>query len=814
VDKIPPCRSRVPPLLFTRPKIQDLDDQAVPRWLALAGPVTSISALGVLGFVYGTALLPWFGVDGEARDLLLFIYGGLLLPPICAAIELFLIRPDYSGSRAGAIETVNCWAAVFLLLGLAALPPFLFLRALPAESWLASSTAVIIGVAAAHATALVLTMALRAAGWMPRKRPRLVFSRASQSASLILMLALASFTLFWIDPANRYFSTIIKFFLEPPFKQSGGTGLAGTFVGAALGIGCVAVLIWLEALLRRQFPEAMRIATVIVLAVAVVTTFAFYFDFSLTADTFHYMTNVGPALATLHGATPMVDAFSQYGPGPVLATLVGFRFGPITFGTAQIVAQVFNLAFYGLWLVCLARMTHSKLAALLLGFAAIALYFSLWERGVGNINDAPSLLGLRHLPTLLMVAALSFLSAPRRHSLFTAASTFISALWSVETLIATLAVHFAFLGLIDLRDRAPVRLVRDSVLAVLPVAAALAVMTSATLWRSGTVPDLVMYLRFISSYNMMNDFWAIVASPFFFGWLAMLLALFIVLTDAWARVVRPGSSLVALKDEIVFHRFVPMAMLLMLQAAYFVGRSVDYTLDMALFPFCALTIAGGLGFSRAVATASGPARLLLAIPVSMLLLAFAFISLTLFRPAAPYSLALHKCQYDNRCSLNAMAQDLRDQVHRRSGLEKVGNKRGDYWLDTSGIIREALTMIEKWAPNEPKVTILLGYMIGDGDDMASDVTLMYAGKWHRWPGRSWTFSDRLGLPLAEKIIAAPVRLSQGELVLVRRDPNKLRVVEAGIWRRIQAEYALCPLPTDSRLIAVYRIAAPAGCSSS
>jgi hypothetical protein len=327
-----------------------------------------------------------------------------------------LIRRDYSGSRAGAIETVNCWAAVFLLLGLAALPPFLFLRALPAESWLASSTAVIIGVAGAHATALVLTMALRAAGWVPRKRPRLVFSRASQSACLILMLALASFTLFWIDPANRYFSTIIKFFLEPPFKQPGGTGLAGTFVGAALGIGCVAVLIWLEALLRRQFPEATRIATAIVLAVTVVTTFVFYFDFSLTADTFHYMTNVGPALATLHGATPMVDAFSQYGPGPLLATLVGFRFGPITFGTAQIVAQVFNLAFYGLWLVCLPRLTHSKLAALLLGFAAIALYFSLWERGVGNINDAPS---ARSAPSANLAdgsgAFLPFCAAPTFH---------------------------------------------------------------------------------------------------------------------------------------------------------------------------------------------------------------------------------------------------------------------------------------------------------------------------------------------------------------------------------------------------------------
>jgi hypothetical protein len=147
----------------------------------------------------------------------------------------------------------------------------------------------------------------------------------------------------------------------------------------------------------------------------------------------------------------------------------------------------------------------------------------------------------------------------------------------------------------------------------------------------------------------------------------------------------------------------------------------------------------------------------------------------------------------------------------RDGLEKLGNKRNDVWFDTSGIVRDAMTMIDNWAPAEPTVTVLLGFMAGYGDDMASDVTLMYAGKWHRWPGRSWTYSDGLVIPLKERIVASPVTLHEGELVLVRREEKFLPVVEAGIWKRIQAEYTLCPLISASKMVAAYRIAGPSGC---
>ena len=122
-------------------------------------------------------------------------------------------------------------------------------------------------------------------------------------------------------------------------------------------------------------------------------------------------------------------------------------------------------------------------------------------------------------------------------------------------------------------------------------------------------------------------------------------------------------------------------------------------------------------------------------------------------------------------------------------------------------------MIETWASGEPAVTVLIGHVLGDmgGDDMASDVTLMYAGKWHRWP-RSSTLSDRLRWSsLAHRIMEAPIQLREGELVLVRRSAAAMGPVEAGILERIKEKVTLCQLPHPSQEVIAYRVAGPAGC---
>ena len=241
-----------------------------------------------------------------------------------------------------------------------------------------------------------------------------------------------------------------------------------------------------------------------------------------------------------------------------------------------------------------------------------------------------------------MVLALSCLRPPRRFSSFTALSTCVAGLWSFETLVGTLGIHGAFLGLLALRDRAPFRLLGDGVKALLPAVAAIVLMALGTLLGARALPDFGTYLRMLSEFNMLSVPWSVVADPMFLGWMAVLLAIFVVLNDAWMRVLAPTAHATSVDDEALFYRFVPMTMLLMAQAAYFVGRSIEATLDLAIFPFCALAITATLAVVSAIAAEKGPVRLLVLIPVAIGLWALTFTARSLLRQN--YSTIVRSCE--------------------------------------------------------------------------------------------------------------------------------------------------------------------------
>jgi hypothetical protein len=642
--------------------------------------------------------------------------------------------------------------------------------------------------------------------------PEILSSRAAQVAMLVVALFVAGVALFWVDPSDRYLNALVRFTFAPPFSaEPGAVGLGRASILAIVGVAAVAAVGWLEAALVRRGSRTLGPARIVALCVAVTAAVVVFFDFSLAGDVAHYLTNVGPALHLLHGGTLLVDTFSQYGPGPVLITLAGLQLGPTTFGSAQVTVQVLNLAFYGVWLVCLYRMTRWKLAGLLLGIFSIAFFLAGYIRGYGNVNEAPSIVALRYLPALLMVLALSCLRLPQRHSVFTALITFVAGAWSVETLVGTLGVHLVFLGLLGLRDRAFARLLVDGVRAIAPAVVAMIVMMLAIRLRAGIWPDLGTYLQYFSSYNPGATHWSVVANPMFFGWLAMLLAIFMVLADAWTRVLSRATRLTDMDDAAVFYRFAPMAALLMIQAAYFVGRSYPSALSLAVLPFCAIAVSGTLAFTAAVVAARGPARLLALIPVAIGLWLLTFTFLSLFRQNSPYSLVLHECRDLGRCSPTAIARGFDETLRLRPTLEKVRRPLDDGLFDVNGIVRDAVSMMTKWAGNEPAVTVLLGRLLPQLELTASELALMYAGKWDRWP-RSYTPTDELVMPLAQRIVAAPVRLREGELVLVRRDESALGFIETGILKRIRAEVTLCRIPDPSKEVLAYRVGGSPGCS--
>src|SRR5262249_53054196 len=156
-------------------------------------------------------------------------------------------------------------------------------------------------------------------------------------------------------------------------------------------------------------------------------------------------------------------------------------------------------------------------------------------------------------------------------------------------------------------------------------------MAAATLLRAGALPDYPIYLQYLSAFSMTSPLWSIPANPMFLGWTAMLLAAFLVFTDAWSRVLDPARGVTVTDNDTLFSRFVPMAALLILQSTYFVGRSVDFTLVMALFPFCALAISGGLAAIAELASKRGSVWFFVLGPLAISIWALTFTCLSLLR---------------------------------------------------------------------------------------------------------------------------------------------------------------------------------------
>ena len=179
----------------------------------------------------------------------------------------------------------------------------------------------------------------------------------------------------------------------------------------------------------------------------------------------------------------MVDTFSQYGPGPVLLTYLAFQLGQPSFAVANIAVQLCNILFYVLFLITLWQSTRYRLAALWLGLIVLMYWLSGWAYGEGNVNAAPSVLGMRYLPAMLMAVALASEAEGSRHSALTFLASFLAAFWSAEAVVGTLALHWGFLSLINLRDRSFGRLIADLASACLPIICALVAMSLGTFWH-------------------------------------------------------------------------------------------------------------------------------------------------------------------------------------------------------------------------------------------------------------------------------------------------------------------------------------------
>ncbi|MBR0883367.1 hypothetical protein ACVMGC_002405 [Bradyrhizobium barranii subsp. barranii] len=315
-------------------------------WSAIAAPSIAMTSLGILAFIFLLEIISLLQITGKPRDLLIFVAGSLLLAPICAGLQALITRTG----KAAAIEETHVWITTAALSIFAILPVWVHFFSGGEPFFLRSSHLLIVTTCSAVGVAVVVHIAVRPASGVFA----LLRSRRLTTGAFVCALSAFLFSLFWVKLDEPFFNSITHFFwtlLEPTF------GLVLAVLCAALAILAVAAFAWLEIRMRNRESGRSRAIYRGSLALSIVLTCLCYFDFSIPADALHNMTNIGPALHLRFGGVLMVDTFSQYGPGPVLVTLLGLTLGPTTIAMGNVVVQIQSLLFYSLWLICLYRMS-------------------------------------------------------------------------------------------------------------------------------------------------------------------------------------------------------------------------------------------------------------------------------------------------------------------------------------------------------------------------------------------------------------------------------------------------------------------------
>ncbi|MGO9918788.1 MAG: hypothetical protein ACLQIB_29330 [Isosphaeraceae bacterium] len=755
-------------------------------WERTYDEVESVLVLAILGLFYFLALSHLAGFAGRELNEAVFLATLSVLPFTCAIGQLLLSASDRRGVRF--VQFVNHWTLIPGLIALAATAVWVQMASAGADAWRDVGYKVLLMTVAAHILAIGLGFGAQRLKLDRDLLPTFFARRAVQIASFALAFFVAAVELFSIEPGSGYPGYVIRSIWAITSPTQGSP--LGAWPWAA---GIVIVTLVLSRLDRLFLNSILNSrATSVAVALIIPTLLGvLYFDFSLTSDPYHYLAYLGPALHLKHGGLLMVDTFSQYGPGPVAAVWAVFNWGTVSFGSANLLVQAFNLLFYTFIVLCAFLMSGARISAAWLIVVLVPVVFAGWA----TFNAFPSASAFRYLPALMMVTSLAFLKPPARRSWTTFLATCVAAAWSIEALVGTLGIHLAFVTLLNFRMRAWGRTVADWLFAAFPAILTIGLNSLATRIGAGQWTDYGTYLMFLKWYIIYPNFWAYPADGLSWCWVAMILPLVLVLSDACVRILRPRRRLLPLNDEVLFYRFVPMGGFLAVTGSYFAGRAVDYTVVIAFLPFCAIVVPAFLKTVDLCSPARPVSVVVAVVPVLAIWCGLTVALAIVYRAGSSYDFLVHECRDRGRCSPASLGQSLQENISFRPWLDRPEP-------DDKHVVADAVRLIERWAADQAEPIVLLGVW-AKGAGGLSDVALMYTGKWHRWPRSAYT--DQFNEHLLARILAAPVSMREGEVAIVRRDLDDLEPMERAIWDKVRAFGRLCELPSDSSELTVYRL---------
>lgn len=765
--------------------------------------VVRMAVLSLTGLIYAATLLRYATPSTSVYKFVLFVAVATVVPLAAAALSPFSQQKQ---SRIREVLFQGCELLVFAAALLLVCASFL-MHLLPTDTiaWSLLMQWMMPALVGSH-LALLGIIYFAPQLWHENISPawqRTVTVRGTVPApiALICFISTTMLVLFRVEPKNHLLNVAFSgmFDLDP---KMGWKGLIAAPTVALLVVFVSFYLVQFENTCAAIYPRLLRYMQAFALALTIPAIFLWYFDFMFRSDVLHFLTNVGPASQIVRAnSVPMVTAFSQYGPGPLLATWLTFLISSPSFQAANILSQLHSLTFYAAILICLFGMTRHRLAALVLGFTAIGIVLVGWWGGNGSLNTVPSSMGLRYLPNALLVLSISFLGKDRSVSPWVLLSMFLSSIWSYESLLGSVAILGLFFLVLASRDRSVGGLFYQILVGlVLPVTASVALMSIMTWVWSGKLPNYPAYLNFALTYNPTSSFWSLDGDGSFLGWTIFAVVGMTVLSLAWLTALGGRNRHFPWDSEKLFRRFVPMAGLMAFMSSYFVGRSVDFTLIIAFLPLAALVIPAILEVFRLAPLQRRPARYLAVIAGLAAFLPLTFSIAALYRGGSPYALALQECLEEKVCAPRGLIALLAA----RYPLQPMIDRRADpNYFDQSGLATEAIDLIRTYAADRKQIALFLGIHPNTIWSVHTNTVLMLVGKGHRWP-LSYVLSDEINSILRRSIIDADVRLEEGEPVFIRSDENRLGELEGTIVKKLRAELRLCPLPGAGAMVSAYR----------
>ncbi|MBI3699900.1 MAG: hypothetical protein HY242_05570 [Afipia sp.] len=769
--------------------------------------IVRVLAVNLIALLYAVVLFRWLGLSSSGYKLA--IYGATLtvLPFLSAAALLRTGR--FEKGAAEFVDLVTSSAVVLCALMLAAISIDVWHYATPSATPASIIRVGLIAIAGLHAGLTAVGLSLPA-GMRKRIATAMRFvltlgGTVSRAAIFLFVVSAAMVLAFYVGTGNPFLNVAFGF-IQGLTPRPGWVGL---FLTAMLAAGSVSVCFQLlsaerDFQTRGSYPFFGRPSVALALSLAAIVYF--YFDYKFDTDVLHFLTNVGPASQiVLADTVPMVTAFSQYGPGPMMITWATFLVTPPSFHAANILSQFHSLAFYCVIIICMVRMTSHRLAALWLGFFAVGVLLAGWWGGNLSLNSVPSSMGFRYLPNGLVVLAVSFLPAGRRQSWATFLAMTLSALWSFETLAGSVAVYGLFLLVACWRERAIAGFFTVALTGIAaPVALAVALTSCVTLLWAGAWPNYLAYLQFARVYNMTSEFWALDASGAFLGWIPVAAVLMCVLTLGWFFAFDAANNSSPVNWETLVKRYVPMAALAGFMSSYFAGRSVDFTLIICFLPLCAIVIPPALSLLDRSISGERVSKQLAVIPVAIIFVALWFSFNALYRKGGPYATAISECVNYRRCTPFGLAKIFAQRYPQRPMLDEA--------YDNSGLTHEAVALIERYAPQSKQIALFLGVQPRSVWSLHTNAVLVLTGKGHRWP-ISYVLSDEINPIVRQSILDADVRLQDGELVFIRSDESQLGPLESAIVAKIRSDARLCVLAPSGGSVTVYRVERSQPCGS-